>query len=193
MENESNLNSNSFKKFIVLDESKRGYFISFSGEANTTVRSFFRGLFLFVFTRRITTISSYNEKALSLITKNYIDRINAGHIEKYPLTSIEQFIHELEIEFDEKSKSFWNANSSKLVLTSRTLQRANCYLSAVKNERQDDFLIIKSKQNKNTDNTFKAGFLGALEGFWGGLIGFFLTLFLIWLILFFIVFIVELF
>ena len=45
MENSGDLNSESFKKFISNDEGKRGYVICLKGEANTTLRSFFSGLF----------------------------------------------------------------------------------------------------------------------------------------------------
>jgi len=41
MKNSSDLNSESFKKFISNDESKRGYVIYFKVEHNTSLRSFF--------------------------------------------------------------------------------------------------------------------------------------------------------
>ena len=45
MENSSDFNSESFKRFISNDEAKRGYVIYFKGEANTTLRSFLVGSF----------------------------------------------------------------------------------------------------------------------------------------------------
>ena len=194
MENTSKLNSDSFKKFIVYDEGKRGYIICLKGEANTTIRSFFRGLFLFFFTRRITSLSSYNEKPIRVITNNYVDRINAGLIEIYPKQSIKQCILELENEFEEKNKKFWSANSSNIVRLARILQRANCYLNALnKGVRDDDFVNGKVVQYKNTDNSVKRGLSGVFEGVFGGVIGFALTLFILWATLYLIVFMVELF
>ncbi|MFL2569766.1 MAG: hypothetical protein ACJ0QH_03555 [Flavobacteriales bacterium] len=99
MEKSSDLNSESFKRFISNDEAKRGYVIFFKGEANTTLRSFFSGLFSFIFTRRITSMSSYNDKPLRVITNNYVDRINSGLIKKFPKECVEKCISELKNEY----------------------------------------------------------------------------------------------
>lgn len=194
MENSGDLNSESFKKFISNDEGKRGYVICFKGEANTTLRSFFSGLFSFIFTRRITSMSSYNDKPLRVITNNYVDRINSGLIIKFPKESVEKCILELKNEYREENKKFWSQNTSKLVMRSRILQRATCYLNALNNGyRNDDFLEGNIKQYKNTDNTIKSGLKGVFEGFFGGILGYAIGLFILMAILYIIVFIVELF
>ncbi|MFZ4680736.1 MAG: hypothetical protein ACOYLP_11265 [Flavobacterium sp.] len=194
MENSGDLNSEFFKKFISNDEGKRGYVICFKGEANTTLRSFFSGLFSFIFTRRITSMSSYNDKPLRVITNNYVDRINSGLIIKFPKESVEKCILELKNEYGEENKKFWSQNTSKLVMRARILQRATCYLNALNNGyRNDDFLEGNIKQYKNTDNTIKSGLKGAFEGFSGGILGYAIGLFILMAILYIIVFIVELF
>jgi hypothetical protein len=194
MENSGDFNSESFKKFISNDEGKRGYVICFKGEANTTLRSFFRGLFSFIFTRRITSMSSYNDKPLRVITNNYVDRINSGLIIKFPKESVEKCISELKNEYGEENKKFWSQNTSKLVRRARILQRATCYLNALNNGyRNDDFLEGNIKKYKNTDNTIKSGLKGAFEGFFGGILGYAIGLFILMAILYIIVFIVELF
>ena len=173
MENSSDLNSESFKKFITNDEAKRGVVFSFKGEANTTLKSFFSGLFSFVFTRRITSLSSYNDNPLRVITNNYVDRINSGLIKKFPKESVEKYISELKNEYGEENKKFWSQNTSKLVMRARTLQRASCYLDALnKGHRIDDFFEGNIKQYKNTDNTIKSGLKGAYEGFFGGILSY---------------------
>ena len=173
MENSSDLNSESFKKFITNDEAKRGVVFSFKGEANTTLKSFFSGLFSFVFTRRITSMCSYNDKPLRVITNNYVDRINSGLIKKFPKESVEKYISELKNEYGEENKKFWSQNTSKLVMRARTLQRASCYLDALnKGHRIDDFFEGNIKQYKNTDNTIKSGLKGAYEGFFGGILSY---------------------
>lgn len=194
MENSGDLNSESFKKFISNDEGKRGYVICFKGEANTTLRSFFSGLFSFIFTRRITSMSSYNDKPLRVITNNYVDRINSELIIKFPKESVEKCILELKNEYGEENKKFWSQNTSKLVMRARILQRATCYLNALNNGyRNDDFLEGNIKQYKNTDNTIKSGLKGVFEGFFGGILGYAIGLFILMAILYIIVFIVELF
>ena len=194
MENSGDLNSDTFKKFISNDEGKRGYVICFKGEANTTLRSFFSGLFSFIFTRRITYMSSYNDKPLRVITNNYVDRINSGLIIKFPKESVEKFISDLKNEYAEENKKFWSQNTSKLVTRARILQRATCYLNALNNGyRNDDFLEGSIKQYKNTDNTIKSGLKGAFEGFFGGIITYAIGFFILMAILYIIVFIVELF
>ena len=194
MENSSDLNSESFKKFITNDEAKRGVVFSFKGEANTTLKSFFSGLFSFVFTRRITSLSSYNDNPLRVITNNYVDRINSGLIKKFPKESVEKYISELKNEYGEENKKFWSQNTSKLVMRARILQRASCYLDALNNGyRNDDFFEGNIKQYKNTDNTIKSGLKGAFEGFFGGILGYAIGLFVLMAILYIIVFIVELF
>ena len=173
MENSSDLNSESFKKFITNDEAKRGVVFSFKGEANTTLKSFFSGLFSFVFTRRITSLSSYNDNPLRVITNNYVDRINSGLIKKFPKESVEKYISELKNEYGEENKKFWSQNTSKLVMRARILQRASCYLDALnKGHRIDDFFEGNIKQYKNTDNTIKSGLKGAYEGFFGGMLSY---------------------
>ena len=173
MENSSDLNSESFKKFITNDEAKRGVVFSFKGEANTTLKSFFSGLFSFVFTRRITSLSSYNDNPLRVMTHNYVDRINSGLIKKFPKESVEKYISELKNEYGEENKKFWSQNTSKLVMRARTLQRASCYLDALnKGHRIDDFFEGNIKQYKNTDNTIKSGLKGAYEGFFGGILSY---------------------
>lgn len=194
MENSSDLSSESFKKFISNDEGKRGYVICFKGEANTTLRSFFSGLFSFIFTRKITSMSSYNEKPLRVITNNYVDRINSELIKKFPEESVEKCILELKNEYREENKKFWSQNSSKLVMRARVLQRASCYLDALNNGyKNDDFLQGSIKRYKNTDNTIKGSLKGAFEGFFGGILGYAIGLFILMAILTIIVFIVELF
>ena len=194
MENLSDFSSESFKKFISNDEGKRGYVICFKGEANTTLRSFFSGLFSFIFTRRITSMSSYNEKPLRVITNNYVDRINSGLIKKFPEESVEKCILELKNEYGEENKKFWSQNSSKLVMRARVLQRASCYLDALNNGyRNDDFSQGSIKQYKNTDNTIKGSLKGVFEGFFGGILGYAIGLFILVAILKIIVFVVELF
>jgi hypothetical protein len=190
----SSLDSESFKKFISNDEAKRGYVICFKGEANTTLRSFFSGLFSFIFTRRITSMSSYNEKPLNVITNNYVERINSRLIKKFPKESVEQCISELENEYREENKKFWSQNTSKLVMRARILQRASCYLDALKNmNRNEDFLEGSIKQYQNTDNTIKSGLRGAMEGFVGGALGYAIGLLILLTIFWLIIFIVELF
>jgi hypothetical protein len=183
MENPVDLNSESFKKFISNDESKRGYVFSFKGEANTTLRSFFNGLFSLIFTRRITSMSSYNDKPLRVITNNYVDRINSGLIIKFPKESVEKCISELKNEYERENKKFWSQNTSKLVIRARILQRANCYLNALNNGyRNDDFVEGKIKKYKNTDNTIKSGLMGAFEGFFGGLLSLFIVMAIFYII-----------
>lgn len=94
----------------------------------------------------------------------------------------------------EKKIKFWSQNTSKLVMRSRILQRATCYLNALNNGyRNDDFLEGNIKQYKNTDNTIKSGLKGVFEGFFGGILGYAIGLFILMAILYIIVFIVELF
>ena len=194
MENSSDFNSESFKRFISNDEAKRGYVIYFKGEANTTLRSFFSGLFSFIFTRRITSMSSYNDKPLRVITNNYVDRINSGLIIKFPKESVEKCISELKNEYEKENKKFWSQNTSKLVIRARILQRASCYLDALNNGyKNDDFFEGNIKQYKNTDNTIKSGLKGAFEGFFGGILGYAISFFVLIAIVYIIVFIVELF
>jgi hypothetical protein len=194
MENSIVLNYESFRKFITNDEGKRGYVISFKGEANTTLRSFFKGLFSFVFTRRIKSMSSYNEKSIRVITNNYVDRINNGMIEKFQPECVKQFIYEIKNEYDREDKKFWSQNSSKLVMSLRISQRATCYLNALEGGyRNDDFINGSSKKYKNTDNSIKSAFAGAFNGFFGGILGFFITGLILWAILAIIVQIVEFF
>jgi hypothetical protein len=194
MENSGDLNSESFKKFISNDEGKRGYVICFKGEANTTLRSFLSGLFSFIFTRKITTMSSYNDKPRRVITNNYVDRINSGLITKFPKESVEKCIWELKNEYGEENKKFWSQNTPNLVKLARILQRATCYLEALNNGyRNDDFLEGNIKQYKNTDNTIKNGLKGAFEGFFGGILRYAIGFLLLMAILYIIVFIVELF
>lgn len=194
MENLGDLDSESFKKFISSDEARRGYVISFKGEANTTLKSFFFGLFSFVFTREITSMSSYSDKPLRIITNNYVDRINSGLIEKFPKETVEKCISELKNDYNEENKKFWSQNTSKLVMRARILQRAYCYLDALNNGyRNDDLLVGNIKEFKNTDNTIKSGLKGALEGFFGGMLGYVIGIFILLAVLYIIVFIVELF
>lgn len=194
MGNPSILNYESFQRFIKNEEGYRGYVISFKGEANTTLRSFFKGLFSFVFTRRITTLSSYNEKSLRVITNNYVDRINNGIIEKFEPDCVKQFIYEIKKEHDIENKRFWSQNTSKLVMRVRILQRATCYLNALEGGlRNDDFINGSVKKYKNTDNSFKSAIAGAFSGLFGGLFGLLLACFILWVIVGIIVFIVDIF
>jgi hypothetical protein len=190
MLNNNDLSSEYFRKFISNDEGKRGYVICFKGEANTTLRSFFDGLFSLVFTRRITTMSSYNEKVIYVITNNYADRINTGEIPKFPLESVRQCIFDMKKEYEEKNKKFWSQNTTSLVQSLRILQRASCYLNALEgryiNYDSSDGI---SKKHKNSDNSIGGALKGAFNGFFGGL----LALFILWLILYIIVSIIELF
>ncbi|OUV45568.1 MAG: hypothetical protein CBC71_00175 [Rhodobacteraceae bacterium TMED111] len=194
MEKSSDLNSESFKRFISNDEAKRGYVIFFKGEANTTLRSFFSGLFSFIFTRRITSMSSYNDKPLRVITNNYIDRINSGLIKKIPKECVEKCISELKNEYKKENKKIWSQNTSKVVIRARILQRVSCYLDALNNGyRNVDFFEGNIKQYNNTDSTIKSGLKGVFEGFFGGILGYAISFFVLIAILYIIVFIVELF
>jgi len=196
MDDVTKLNLESFYRFILTDEGKRGYVVSFKGEANTTLRSFFEGLFSFIFSRRITTMSSYNEKALRVITNNYVDRINEGSIDKFPSEIVNQFIFEINKKHTKESGKFLNQNSSKLVNNVRVLQRASCYLTALEGGfRNDDFVNEKFIKYKNPDNSIKGAFLGAFGGFFGlgGCLGFLISGFILWAFLAIIVYIVELF
>jgi hypothetical protein len=187
-------NKEAFRDFIKRDEGKRGYVISFKGEANTTLRSFFKGLFSFVFTRRITSFSSYNDKSIRIITNNYVDRINNGMIKKFEAECVKEFIYETKSEYDKENEKFWSQNTSKLVMSARILQRANCYLTALEGGyRNDDFINGSFKKYKNKDNSIKGALKGAFSGFFGGLFGILITGFVLWAILALIVFIVELF
>jgi hypothetical protein len=196
MKNTTNLNLASFNQFIVTDEAKRGYVISFKGESNTTLKKFFLGLFSLPFTRRITTFSSYNENAQRIITNNYVDRIKGGKINKYPPAIVKEFINELNKKYSKDSQSFWKQNTSKLVYTLRLLQRANCYLNALEGGfRNDEFVNDKFIPYKNPENSIKGAFLGIFNGFFGlrGMIGFIIAIGILWAILAIIVFIGELF
>lgn len=190
MEKSSQINFESFKKFIINDEGKRGYVISFKGEANTTLRSFFRGLFLFIFTRRIITMSSYNDKTLSIIYQNYVERIKSGSIKVFPKEIVEQSILDLRNEYEVENKKFWSQNTSKLIIRARVLQRAKRYLDAI-NFRDRNYFFTDI--NKNIDNTIFSGIKGAFEGFFGGLIGQLIGWFILIAILWLLVFFVELF
>ncbi len=192
MEKSNDVNSESFKKFILKDEGKRGYVICFKGEANTTIRSFFRGLFLFLFTRRITSMSSYTNKPLRVIYNNYVDRIKSGKIKKFPKESVEKCISELKNEYELENKKFLSQNTSKLVMRARVLQRASCYLDALSKGYRNDYLADGAiKRYSNTDNTVRSGIKGAVEGFFGGLFWYAIGFFIFIAILAIIVFIVE--
>lgn len=192
MEKSNDINSESFKNFILNDEAKRGYVICLKGEANTTLRSFFRGLFSILFTRRITSMSSYTNKPLRVIYNNYVDRINSGEIKQFPKESVEKCISELKHEYELESKKFLSQNTSKLVMRVRVLQRASCYLDALnKGYRNDDLVDGAIKRFSNTDNTVRSGFKGAFEGFFGGLFWYAIGFFILIAILSIIVFTVE--
>jgi hypothetical protein len=194
MEISRQINSESFKKFIIDDEGKRGYLICFKGEANTTLRSFFRGLFLFVFTRRIITMSSYNDKTLSIIYQNYVERINSGSITVFPKEIVEQSIFDLRNEYEVEDKKFWSQNTSKLVNRARILQRAKCYLDAINLKYGYNFSTnAHITKNNNIDNNITSGIKGAFEGFFSGLIGYTIGWFILIAILGLLFFIVELF
>jgi hypothetical protein len=191
---ESSLMAVDFKNFVNKEEKRRGHVLAFKGEANTTVRSFLSGLFGFVFTRRITTASSYNEKAKSVITINYIKRIHAGEIGNFPIESVEKCIQELQDKFEEKDKTFWGGSGASHVARARIVQRALCYHKATQADLSDVELIATGAvENKNADNSIKGAFKGMFEGFFRGLLGFALVMFVLWAVLNVIVYVVELF
>jgi hypothetical protein len=173
MVNQTEFTTDSFIKFITKEENRRGFVFAFKGEANTTLKSFLKGLFLFIFTRRITTSSSYDDNLIRIITNNYVDRLANGSVSKFPADIIKNAIAELKLEFDEQDKKFWSTNSTKHVSRARILQRAQCYLNALDTgQRFDDFSDGRIKPFKNDDNSIKSGFIGAIQGLFGGALSF---------------------
>ena len=172
-----------FVTFIRKEES-RGYLLSFKGEANTTWYKFLFGVFSFVFTRRITTIRSYELHAQSKITRNYLKRMTSGEVEKYDLSLVRSDIELMRSFFAEKDKSFWSANSTEHVQRLRVIQRAECYQKALEGQSPE---VIK-----NSENSITGAVEGMTRGFFGGLFGWIVGLGILWLILGVIVYIVEL-
>lgn len=153
MKEENKLDTVSFNRFITTDEGKRGYVFSFKGEANTTFRSFFQGLFSFIFSRRITTMSAYNENAQRVITNNYVDRINSGLIDRFPSETVKNYIEELNVVIQKENQKFWSAGTPKVIMKVRVLQRAHCYLTAMEGGfRDDDYVNGRLVKFKNPDN-----------------------------------------
>ena len=177
---------NQFRKFIAQDEGRRGYLLCFTGEANTTWFSILFGLFAFVFTRRFTSLRTYEHYARSKITHNYIKRIKSGKIETFSLEIVEEVIVEMKKVFQEKDKSFWSGNSSTHVQRARLIQRAKCYHNAITGD-------LPNSAGRNPDNTFFGAIKGAFLGFFGGLAAWVLFMLVLFLVVGLIVFIVELF
>ena len=176
--------SSPFVTFIRKEES-RGYLLSFKGEANTTWYKFLFGVFSFVFTRRITTIRSYELHAQNKITRNYLKRIANGEVEKYDLSLVRSDIGLMRNFFAEKDKSFWSTNSTEHVHRLRVIQRAECYQKAL--EGQSPQVI------KNPENSIAGAVEGMTRGFFGGLVGWIVGFGILWLILGVILYIVEFF
>ena len=178
----------SLKRFnqFILKEENRGYLITFKGEANTTWFSFLFGLFSFVFTRRFTSLRTYEEHTISKVTRNYNDRLKLDKIETFNSETVKAVIVEMERVFSEKDKSFWSGNSSTHVQRARGIQRAKCYYNA---------LIGATPQlvDSNPKNSFLGAIKGALHGFFGGLAGWTIWMGILFIALSIIIFIVELF
>ena len=194
MQNLSNLSTESFRRFILTDENRRGNVICFKGEANTTLSSFFEGLFSFIFTRRVSFYSSYNDNTILIITNNYIDRIKTGQVNEFSSEIVEQCIYELKKDFQEKNKGFWSQNTTDLVKNARNLQRAMCYLNALnKVHSKSDLSDGDIKKYKNPDNSIEGAFDGAFRGFFGGMILLIIGIFIASALVYIIINIVDLF
>tara|TARA_X000001036_G_C20216382_1_gene617940 strand:- start:40 stop:447 length:408 start_codon:yes stop_codon:yes gene_type:complete len=124
------LSKEAFRKFIIKEEGRRGYAYTFSGESNTTLRSFFSGIFYFLFRGRVKGLSSYSIESKRAITYNYINRINNGSVIKFPMEIIEKHIQESD-DWLKKNTNYLNENEPMNITRLRHLERAVCYREAL--------------------------------------------------------------
>ena len=116
-----------FIKFINKEESRRGFVLAFKGEANTTIESFIKGVFLAIFTRRFISESTYNQHTIEIIKNNYTKRLINGQVSIYDSETVILAINELKRIYDEKDKGFWSGSGSAHIKRARVIQRAICF------------------------------------------------------------------